>query len=155
MKPGLKYKLLTYGCQMNEYDSEVIASAVESIGAMPVESVEDADIILFNTCCVRKNADNKIYGRIGQYKQLKRDNPDLIMVVTGCLAQKDGEEILKLYPQVDIVLGTHNLHELVPALNNLRESGPVAHVDEDGAKFLNPAPRKHGINGIYPRQHRL
>ena len=150
MKPDLKYKLLTFGCQMNEYDSEVIASLVESLGGVPVEKEEDADIILFNTCCVRKKADSKVYGRLGKYKELKRENPDLIIVVTGCLAQKDGAEMIKRFPHVDIVLGTHNLQELVPLLQEAGESGSVTRVDEEGAQFLNPAPRKQGLTGYIP-----
>jgi len=150
MKIGLKYKLLTYGCQMNEYDSEVIAGAVESMGAMPIEMAADADIILFNTCCVRKNADNKVYGRLGQYKKLKNENPDLVIVVTGCLAQKDGESMLKRFPQVDLVIGTHNLHELVPLLEQVLQGKHIARVDDRGARFLNPVERKDNITGYIP-----
>lgn len=150
MKPDLKYKLLTFGCQMNEYDSEVIASAVESLGGIPVETEEDADVILFNTCCVRKKADNKVYGRLGRYKELKKENPDLIIVVTGCLAQKDGRQLLRRFPHVDIVLGTHNLQELVPLIQKAGGSSSVAMVDEEGAQFLSPAPRKSGLTGYIP-----
>lgn len=150
MKSDLKYKLLTFGCQMNEYDSEVIASSVESLGGIPVEKEEDADVILFNTCCVRKKADSKVYGRLGKYKELKRENPNLIIVITGCLAQKDGKELIQRFPHVDIVLGTHNLQELVPLLREAGASGPVAMVDEEGAQFLTPAPRKRGLTGYIP-----
>ncbi len=135
---------------MNEYDSEVIASAVESLGGIPVEREEDADIILFNTCCVRKKADSKVYGRLGRYKELKRENPDLIIAVTGCLAQKDGKEMIRRFPHIDIVLGTHNLQELVPLLLEAGESRSIARVDEEGAQFLTPAPRKPGLTGYIP-----
>lgn len=150
MKSDLKYKLITFGCQMNEYDSEVIASAVESLGAIPVDKEEDADIILFNTCCVRKKADSKVYGRLGRYKELKRENPNLIIAVTGCLAQKDGKAMIRRFPHVDIVLGTHNLQDLVPLLRKAAESHSVALVDEEGAQFLNPIPRKAGLTGYIP-----
>jgi tRNA-2-methylthio-N6-dimethylallyladenosine synthase len=146
----LKYKLLTYGCQMNEYDSEVIAAAVESIGAQPTDNEKEADLIIFNTCCVRNNADVKVYGRLGQYRHLKEQNPNLSIIVCGCLAQKDKEEMMKRFPQVDLVLGTHNLRDLIPLLEEVRAKGPVVRVDEDGAAFLNPSTRKDGMTAYIP-----
>lgn len=106
------YYLVTYGCQKNEYDSEVIAALVEALGFRPVESADDAALIILNTCCVRDNADQKVYGRVGQYKRLKDRNPELILIVTGCLAQKDGEALVRRFSYLDAVIGTHNLDRL-------------------------------------------
>jgi tRNA-2-methylthio-N6-dimethylallyladenosine synthase len=146
----LKYKLLTYGCQMNEYDSEVIAAAVESMGAQSTDDEHEADLIIFNTCCVRNNADVKVYGRLGQYRHLKEKNPNLSIIVCGCLAQKDREEMAKRFPQVDLVLGTHNLRDLIPLIEEVRAKGPIVRVDDDGAEFLNPSTRKDGMTAYIP-----
>jgi len=109
---GKTYYLVTYGCQKNEYDSEVIAALVEALGFRPTDCVEEADLVILNTCCVRDNADQKAYGRISQYKRFKDANPDLIMIVTGCLAQKDREVLAKRFKHLDAVIGTHNLDRL-------------------------------------------
>jgi len=135
---------------MNEYDSEVIAASVESMGAIPTGSEKEADIIILNTCCVRKNADTKVYGRLGQYKSLKKEKPDLTIVVCGCLAQKDKETLRKIHPHVDLVLGTHNLQSLVPLIKEVREKKPVVRVSEEGASFLSPNPRKSGVTAYIP-----
>jgi tRNA-2-methylthio-N6-dimethylallyladenosine synthase len=145
-----KYKLLTYGCQMNEYDSEVISAAMESAGVQSTDNDEEADVIIFNTCCVRNNADVKVYGRLGQYKALKVKKPDLLLVVCGCLAQKDKDELRRKFPQVDLVLGTHNLRDLVPLIEEVRAKGPVIKVSEDGAEFLNPVVRRSGVTAFVP-----
>ena len=119
---GGKYFLATYGCQMNVHDSEVIAATMEGMGCYPVESPRDADVIIFNTCCVRENADVKVYGRLGEFKPLKDRNRNLMIVVAGCLAQKDGETLRARFPHIDLVLGTHNLRDLRPLLLEVRES---------------------------------
>jgi tRNA-2-methylthio-N6-dimethylallyladenosine synthase len=131
---GGKYFLATYGCQMNVYDSEVIAATMEGLSCYPVESPREADVIVFNTCCVRENADMKVYGRLGEFKRLKEANPALTIVVAGCLAQKDGEQMRERFPHVDLVLGTHNLRDLRAQLLDLRESRvPRVHVEQHGA----------------------
>lgn len=149
MNNEIKYKLLTYGCQMNDYDSEVIASLIESTGAYPVEKAESADIIILNTCCVRKSADNKVYGRLGQYKQLKRENPDLLIVVAGCLAEKDGDNLIKKYPQVDLVMGPRNLYQIVSLIEQAKNEKVVC-PNQDSAVFLNPLSRNGKITGYIP-----
>src|SRR5258708_4503720 len=106
---GRSFHVTTFGCQMNEYDSEVIAASLESLGCFPVETHKDADIVVFNTCCVRENADVKVYGRLGELKGARKRNPKSLVIVAGCLAQKDAEEMRRRFPQVDLVLGTHNL----------------------------------------------
>ncbi len=106
-------KILTYGCQMNVAESERMAGQLQKIGYTLTEEFETADLILFNTCCVRSTAEDKIYGKIGEIKKYKRQNPALIIGVVGCLAQKDGEELIKRSPHVDFVLGTGQRGELV------------------------------------------
>ncbi|NDD29167.1 MAG: tRNA (N6-isopentenyl adenosine(37)-C2)-methylthiotransferase MiaB [Proteobacteria bacterium] len=128
---GGKYFLATYGCQMNVYDSEVISATMEGLSCYPVETASDADVIIFNTCCVRENADNKVYGRLGEFKPLKQQNKDLTIVVAGCLAQKDGEQLRERFPQVDLVLGTHNLRDLRAQLLDIAETRkPRVHVEQ-------------------------
>jgi tRNA-2-methylthio-N6-dimethylallyladenosine synthase len=107
---------------MNENDSEKIAGMLESIGYAPTDSAEDADIILLNTCCVRRNAEDKVYGLIGQLKRLKERNPDLILAVCGCMIQQEAElaVIQNDYPYVDLVFGTHNLHRLPELLDQVQ-----------------------------------
>ncbi|TDW24662.1 tRNA-2-methylthio-N6-dimethylallyladenosine synthase [Breznakia blatticola] len=109
-----KFYLRTYGCQANERDGETIAGILEQLHFTQVDTPEEADFILLNTCAVRKNAEDKVLGELGSLKRLKQTNPDLIMGMCGCMAQ--GEEIvdiiLKKYPHVDLVFGTHNIHRL-------------------------------------------
>ncbi|MBA2724353.1 MAG: tRNA (N6-isopentenyl adenosine(37)-C2)-methylthiotransferase MiaB, partial [Actinobacteria bacterium] len=116
---GRKYYLRTFGCQMNEHDSERMAGMLEAEGYSRTDSPEDASVVLFNTCCIRENADDKLYGNLGHMKPLKEARPGMKIVVGGCLAQKDREGIQRRAPFVDVVLGTHNLASL-PRL--LRES---------------------------------
>lgn len=103
------YYIYTYGCQMNESDSERLAHQLESVGYVPTEEVNEADLIILNTCCVRETAENKIYGRIGELKHLKEKNKNLIIAITGCMAQKNQADMFKRAPHIDIVLGTHNI----------------------------------------------
>lgn len=109
-----KYYIRTYGCQGNEADSEVIAGILDFLGYSKAEEVEDADIILLNTCAVRENAEEKVFGEIGALKKLKSINPDLIFGICGCMAQQEHvvDKILKSYPQVDLIFGTHNINRL-------------------------------------------
>lgn len=88
------YYIYTYGCQMNTADSERLSHQLESVGYIPTENVETADLILLNTCAVRENAETKVYGRIGELKRLKRNNKNLIIAVTGCMAQKIKQKCL-------------------------------------------------------------
>ncbi|MCI1857963.1 MAG: tRNA (N6-isopentenyl adenosine(37)-C2)-methylthiotransferase MiaB [Sporolactobacillus sp.] len=108
------YLIETYGCQMNEADSEVMAGILEKMGYTSVECVEDADVILVNTCAIRENAENKVFGHIGDLKHLKLEKPSLIIGVCGCMTQEEVvvNRILRKYPQVDLIFGTHNIHRL-------------------------------------------
>lgn len=106
------YYIYTYGCQMNESDSERLAHQLESVGYVPTEDVDSSDLIILNTCCVRETAENKIYGRIGELKYLKEKNKNLIIAITGCMAQKNQADMFKRAPHIDIVLGTHNIQHI-------------------------------------------
>lgn len=117
-----KLKILTYGCQMNVAESERMAGQLQKIGYTLTENFDAADLILFNTCCVRATAEDKIYGKIGEVKKFKRLNPALIVGVVGCLAQKDGENLLKRAPHVDFILGTGKRGELVSVVENFESN---------------------------------
>ena len=116
--PMKNLKILTYGCQMNVAESERMAGQLQKIGYTLTENFEDADLILFNTCCVRATAEEKIYGKIGEIKKYKRQNPALIVGVVGCLAQKDGENLIKNAPHIDFILGTGRRGELASVVQN-------------------------------------
>lgn len=109
-----KYMLHTFGCQANVRDSEVMAGILESLGFTMANSDEEADLILLNTCAIRENAENKVFGQIGNLKHLKQRNPELIIGIAGCMAQEEVviNKILQSYHQVDLVFGTHNIHRL-------------------------------------------
>lgn len=117
-----KLKILTYGCQMNVAESERMAGQLKKIGYNLTENFSDADLILINTCCVRETAEDKINGKIGELKKYKFTNPNLIFGIVGCMAQKDGEEILKRSPHVDFVLGTGQRGELVKVVENFESA---------------------------------
>lgn len=106
------YTILTYGCQMNVRDSEIIAGMLEGIGYRYNSSVEDADLVVFNTCSVRHSAENKVFGKLGEIAVLKRKNPDLLVALGGCMAQLPELKPRLRKSGVDIVFGTHNIHEL-------------------------------------------
>ncbi|MEI7623678.1 MAG: MiaB/RimO family radical SAM methylthiotransferase [Actinomycetes bacterium] len=133
------YAIRTYGCQMNEHDSERIAGLLEADGLVLADSDENADVVVFNTCCIRENADNKFYGHLGWFKTLKEARPDMEIIVSGCLAQKDREQISARAGHVDVVVGTHNVHRAVELLHEARRSGPITEIwDEaldDAATF--------------------
>ena len=117
---GKKYFLRTYGCQMNVHDSEQIRYYLEALGYLKTDVLEDADIVVLNTCAIRENAKDKVFGYLGRCKHLKSTNKDLIIVLTGCLMQlpSEVEEIKKNHKYVDIVIGTHNLNELPDLIMN-------------------------------------
>ena len=109
-----KYYIKTYGCQMNEHDSENIKAILEDMSFQEVDNMEDADLILLNTCAIRENAHNKVFGMIGRIKHMKETKPDLIVGLCGCMAQEEVvvEEILNKFRFLDIVFGTHNIYDL-------------------------------------------
>ncbi|MEA2686875.1 MAG: tRNA-2-methylthio-N6-dimethylallyladenosine synthase [Actinomycetota bacterium] len=124
-----KYLIRTFGCQMNVHDSERLAGALEADGMEPTDDVEQADLVLLNTCCIRENADNKLYGHLGHLKSVKDRHPDMQIAVGGCLAQKDRDLIQQRAPQVDAVFGTHNVGRAVDLLREAAAGGrPVMEI---------------------------
>jgi len=119
---GRSYEVRTYGCQMNVHDSERLSGLLEEAGYTLAATGEQADLVVFNTCAVRENADNKLYGTLGSIRPLKKANPDLQIAVGGCLAQKDRGEIVKRAPWVDVVFGTHNIGSLPALLERSRHN---------------------------------
>jgi tRNA-2-methylthio-N6-dimethylallyladenosine synthase len=117
------YIVRTFGCQMNEHDSERIAGLLEADGLRRAASVDEADVVVLNTCCIRENADNKLYGNLGQLKALKARRPELQIAVAGCLAQKDRDTIVDRAPHVDVVFGTHNVQRAAELLGEQRAAG--------------------------------
>ncbi len=126
---GKKFFIRTFGCQMNKHDSERMAGMLLKEGYTPTKSHQTADVIVFNTCCVRRHAEERFYGNVNALKSLKKERPDVIIAVGGCLSQKYGEGVLRRAPHVDVVLGTHNLPNL-PNLIRLAEknSSPICEI---------------------------
>ena len=118
---SLTYEVRTYGCQMNVHDSERISGLLESAGYQQAVD-QDPDLVVFNTCAVRENADNKLYGNLGTMLSRKEKNPDFQIAVGGCLAQKDQATILERAPWVDVVFGTHNMGSLPTLLERARHN---------------------------------
>ncbi|MCL6639443.1 MAG: tRNA (N6-isopentenyl adenosine(37)-C2)-methylthiotransferase MiaB [Firmicutes bacterium] len=126
-----KYCTLTFGCQMNEHDSEVLAGLLEREGYRPENRMEKADLIVVNTCCVRETAENKVYGLLGRLRRLKVENPGLVIAVCGCMPQQEGMalRLKNRFPHLDIILGTHNLSRFPDLLRQAMESrGPVVEI---------------------------
>ena len=116
---GRKFYIRTYGCQMNEHDTEVMAGIFLELGYEATEKLEEANVILLNTCAIRENAENKVFGELGHLKALKREKPDLLLGVCGCMSQEESvvNKILKSYHFVDMIFGTHNIHRLPEILH--------------------------------------
>ncbi len=128
MSTARTYEVRTHGCQMNVHDSERLSGLLEEAGYAAVPAGEQADVVVFNTCAVRENADNKLYGNIGQLAPVKKKKPDLQIAVGGCMAQKDRDTILEKAPWVDVVFGTHNIGSL-PALLDRARSQQEAQIE--------------------------
>ena len=147
---GKTYYLKTYGCQMNEHDSENISAMIEELGFKRVESYEDADLVLLNTCSIRENAHNKAFGMLGRLKHIKETtNKDLIIGLCGCMAQEEGvvDEILKDYKFVNFVFGTHNLYELPEIINrSIKEKSQVIEVYSKEGDLIEGMPIKREKN---------
>lgn len=119
------FAIMTYGCQMNEEDSEKLSGMLKRIGYTKTEDIEKASIILFNTCCVRENAENKVFGNLGRIKKLKEKNKDLIVGICGCMMQQKGmaDKVLSKFPFVNIIFGTHNAYKFPEYLNRVKTEG--------------------------------
>ena len=122
------YFIRTFGCQMNEHDSERLAGLLVADGMTPAATMEDADVVVLNTCCIRENADQRLYGTLGRLKELVDAKPGLQIAVGGCLAQKDRERIQEKVGWVDVVFGTHNLTSAPGLLRRSRAEGPVMEI---------------------------
>jgi tRNA-2-methylthio-N6-dimethylallyladenosine synthase len=122
------YRLRTYGCQMNVHDSERLAGLLEAAGYVAAGPDDTPDVVVLNTCAVRENADNRLYGNLGQLRPVKREHPGMQIAVGGCLAQKDRGEITRRAPWVDVVFGTHNISALPVLLERARHNG-IAQVE--------------------------
>lgn len=143
------FYLQTYGCQMNHYDSELISWMFAERHYAPTEDASAADVAVFNTCCVRDNADQKVYGSVGHFKTHKENKPDQVLVISGCLAQKDGEEFVKRFPQVDIVVGTHNLADIPELVERVQQGeGPFVKVEKKGTHFHLPSAPAENFKGM-------
>ena len=144
---GRTYAIRTFGCQMNEHDSERIAGLLESDGYRRAAVLEDADVMVLNTCCIRENADNKLYGALGRLKAVKAKRPDALIAVAGCLAQKDRQLVRERAGHVDVVFGTHNVHRAAELIGHARRHGPVVEiltetVREDAEAFPSTLPAR-------------
>ncbi len=147
--------LVTFGCQMNEADSELMAGLLEGMGYDCTDDPAQADIILLNTCCVRETAENKVWGLLGKLKRLKRQKPELIIGVSGCMPQQKGvvAEIKRRFPHVDLVLGTYNRHELPDLIGRIRSDRAKVHEVWEEAGALPegfPVKRQGGIRAWVP-----
>ena len=148
-----KYLILTYGCQMNENDSQRLGGLLQKIGYEETTVMEDADAILLNTCCVRESAELKIYGKIGELKGLKRNKPSLIVGVCGCMAQKNQKALFKRAPHIDFVVGPNNLHDVPNIIAQIGEerkhilaTDDIINAESDHV----PTVRKQGMTAWVP-----
>ena len=136
------YKIYTYGCQMNEHESEKLSAILSARGYIKTDCDEKCDVIVFNTCCIRENAEQHAFGNIGALKKLKEKNPSLIIAVGGCMTQQEGKSDVfkKSYPFVDIVFGTHNLESFGLLLDKKIESGKKVYEIEDEPSVFDVTP---------------
>jgi tRNA-2-methylthio-N6-dimethylallyladenosine synthase len=135
-----RFFVRTFGCQMNEHDSERIAGLLAAEGMEPTDDLAAADVVVLNTCCIRENADNKLYGHLGHLKALKDARPELQIAVGGCLAQKDRDTVLERAPHVDVVFGTHNLAHAPALLEQSRTEGPIVEILEEHEAYPSALP---------------
>lgn len=154
-KPKLikSFLIKTFGCQMNENDSEKISGMLKALGYVEEMDVNKAGLVILNTCSVRENADERVFGNIGAYKTVKKTNPDLILAVCGCMMQQPEivNQIVSKYPQVDLVFGTHNLHQFPELLNNYMVNGKrLVEVWDDSDTIVEdlPVDRKYPFKGF-------
>ncbi len=141
-----RFFVRTYGCQMNEHDSERIAGLLIEQGMEPTDDLDAADVVVLNTCCIRENADNKLYGHLGRLKELKEARPSLQIAVGGCLAQKDRELVRERAPHVDVVFGTHNLAHAPELLARARREGPLVEILEEHDEYPSALPARREVD---------
>ena len=134
-----RYLIETWGCQMNQHDSEKMAGILVDLGYSPTTDESEADLILLNTCSVREKAENKVYGRLGRLRRLKRSNPELLLGVVGCVAQQAGEGIFRRAPYVDLVMGPRNLSRLGQMIEEARREGHSIGLARDDNPIIFPS----------------
>lgn len=143
------FHIQTFGCQMNEHDSETLAGMLEELGYIENKNKKAADVAIINTCSVRENADKRFFGTLGQLKKVKEDRPDVVVAVCGCMMQQQHiiDTLKAKYPWVDLIFGTHNIHEFPRLLTNvLNERSKVVDVWENGGDIIEGLPAKR----MYP-----
>ena len=140
-----RFYVRTYGCQMNEHDSERIAGVLAADGMEPTDDLDQADVVVFNTCCIRETADNKFYGHLGDMKALKAERPDLQIAVGGCLAQKDRDGVQERAPFVDVVFGTHNLAHAPALLREAQANGPIMEILDEHEAYPSALPTRRDV----------
>ncbi|MDI6709103.1 MAG: tRNA (N6-isopentenyl adenosine(37)-C2)-methylthiotransferase MiaB [Bacillota bacterium] len=151
----MRYHLVTFGCQMNEADSEVMAGLLDGMGYERTDDMRRADVVLLNTCCVRETAENKVWGLLGALKAVKARRPDMVIGVSGCMPQQAGmaEEICRRFPHVDLVFGTHNRHELPRMIEEVRAGRRPLHEVWEKAEVIPeglPVRRESGLRAWVP-----
>jgi tRNA-2-methylthio-N6-dimethylallyladenosine synthase len=146
------YTVLTWGCQMNEDDSTQMAAMLEGQGYVPAERLEDSSVILLNTCAVRAKPERKVYNKLGELRQLKLLNPDLVIGVCGCMAQKEAPEIRRRAPYVDLVIGTGQIDRLPALVERVRQERiPLVETDLPDRKNRYDKPTPLRVHGITPK----
>jgi tRNA-2-methylthio-N6-dimethylallyladenosine synthase len=140
-----RYLIRTFGCQMNEHDSERISGLLEADGMTRVERADEAEVVVLNTCAVRQNADDRLYGSLGHLKSVKERRPGTRIVVAGCLAQKDRGEIQRRAPWVDVVVGTHALPNVLELIKRAEREGPQMDVAEYTETFPSALPARREV----------
>lgn len=145
MKKTKTYHITTFGCQMNEHDSETIAGMLSERGFEESLERDEADVVIFNTCSVRENADKRFFGTLGQLKKIKKKNPEFTVCVCGCMMQQQHviDSIKSKYPWVDVIFGTHNIHQFPELLESvMAEKEKIVNVWEDGGEIVEGLPAK-------------
>src|SRR5438270_8018530 len=142
-QPGVRrFIVRTFGCQMNEHDSQRLAGLLEAEGMVPTDDPADADVVVLNTCTIRENADNKLYGALGNLKALKASRPGMQIAVGGCMAQKDQGLIQRRAPHVDVVFGTHNVASAAALLQRASVKGPLMEILAESDAFPSAPPAR-------------
>ena len=151
IKKGQKYCIYTMGCSLNENDSEKICGMIEQCGYTKTSDLNEANLVIFNTCCVRENAEEKLFGKLGELKELKRKN-NIIIAIGGCMMQEKHiqDKLNKSYPYVDIIFGTHTLHKLPEDLYNAIQNKKIKDViDIDGEIYEGLPIKRESLTKAY------
>ena len=141
---GMTYHIETYGCQMNCHDSEKLAGLLTELGMAPADSPETADLVLFNTCCVREHAESKLYSNVGVFKHRKKEDPDMIVGVCGCMMQQEdaAKKLSRSFPYVDLIFGTYNMHRLPEMLYRIVMNGERVIMTEEDMNIVEDIPTR-------------